>query len=665
MAKTEKFYITTPIYYPSASLHIGHAYTTTAADALARWHRFKGDDVLFLTGSDEHGQKIERIARDHGLQPTEYVDRIVASFKALWARLDVSYDDFVRTTEPRHHQVVQEIFRTIYQKGDIYKDEYEGWYCTPCETFWLENKLANGKCPDCNRDVELLKEESYFFRLSKYADRLLKHIEEHPEFIRPSSRRNEMVNFIKGGLEDLCVSRTTFDWGIPVPIDERHVIYVWFDALTNYLTGSGYLKDEVQFARFWPADIHLVGKEIMRFHTIIWPIILMAADLPLPKCVFGHGWLLFDQDKMSKSKGNVVDPNALIDEFGVDPIRYFLLREVAFGHDGNFSRQALIDRTNSDLANDLGNLVYRSLSMMERYFDGVVPEPGRSNATDESIESLAAQTASEMDRQLQGLELNGSLSTLWKLVSRANKYIDESEPWALAKERASKPELEERLRTVMYHLAEEIRITALLVAAYIPSTAIKIWAQLGIDAPLAAQRYTDLTWGGLRPGTKLHRGEPLFPRIEIEVPQNGATEAEAAASVPPAQATAPAGAVAPTGGPQTAPAAFDGTIKIDDFAKVELRVAQVVAAERIPGADKLLKLQVDLGTERRQIVAGVAKHYEPEAMVGKRIVVVANLQPAKLRGELSQGMLLAASTDDGRLSLVTIEGDLPPGAQVK
>ena len=424
MGDKGKYYITTPIYYPSDKLHIGHAYTSTIADSIARWHRFNGKDVLFLTGSDEHGQKIERIAKSRGIEPKAYVDRIVGTFKALWQKYDITYDDFVRTTDERHRKVVQEVFQRIYAKGDIYKDTYEGWYCTPCEAFWVENKLVDGNCPDCGRPVELVKEESYFFRMSKYADRLLQHIQEHPEFIRPESRRNEMVNFIKSGLEDLCVSRTTFDWGIPVPIDENHVIYVWFDALTNYLTGSGFLQDEAAFARYWPADLHLVGKEIVRFHTIIWPIILMALNLPLPKTVFGHGWLLFGDDKMSKSKGNVVDPMELADEFGVDPVRYFLLREISFGQDGSFTRQALIDRINADLANDLGNLLHRSVAMIIRYRDGIIPQAGPATELEQDLRQLVSTTVEEVGKHIADLELNAALSAIWRLIGRTNKYID-------------------------------------------------------------------------------------------------------------------------------------------------------------------------------------------------------------------------------------------------
>ena len=558
MGRKGRYYVSTPIYYPSDRLHIGHVYTTTVADCIARWHRFIGDDVLFLTGSDEHGQKIERIASSQGIEPKSYVDKIVDSFKVLWKRYNISYDDFVRTTDERHRRVVQEVFRRIYAKGDIYKGEYKGWYCTPCEAFWVETKLQDGNCPDCGRPVELVKEESYFFRLSNYADRLLRHIEENPEFIQPESRRNEMVSFIKSGLEDLCVSRTTFDWGIPVPMDDDHVIYVWIDALTNYLTGSGFLQDEEQFARYWPADLHLVGKEIVRFHTIIWPIILMALDLPLPKTVFGHGWLLMEHDKMSKSKGNVVDPLELADEFGVDAIRYFLLREVSFGQDGNFSRRALIDRINADLANDLGNLLHRSVAMIGRYREGVIPQPGALTELEQDLQKLAAAAAADVNRHIDGLEINAALSAIWRLVSRANKYIDEAEPWTLNKTGQS-----ERLDTVLYHLGETLRILALLVKSFMPETGDKMWAQLGISQAIESCRFEDTAWGGLQPGTKVVKGDPIFPRIDPDE----LAEVEEASSVAETKQETADNTVKET-------AAAKPLVSIEDFAKLDLRVAR-------------------------------------------------------------------------------------------
>lgn len=641
----EKFYITTPIYYPSDKLHIGHAYTTTVADSLARWYKFCGKDVRFLTGSDEHGQKIQRIANEKGVTPQHYVDEIVASFKELWKRMNIEYDDFIRTTEPRHVRAVQEVFRRIYVKGDIYKSKYKGWYCTPCESFWLENRLEDGKCPDCQRPVELVEEESYFLKISKYQDQLLHHIETHPEFIQPETRRNEMVNFIKSGLEDLCVSRTTFDWGIPVPIDENHVIYVWFDALTNYLTAIGFPDDEKQLNTWWPADLHIVGKEIMRFHTIIWPIILLALELPLPKTVFGHGWLLFDDDKMSKSKGNVVDPNALIDEFGVDPIRYFLLREISFGQDGNFNRRALIERTNSDLANDLGNLLNRSLAMLNKYFDGVVPNPDKLQDVDCELKQFAKDTKDKVVRLIDELAISDALAALWQLIGRANKYIDETAPWALAKDAAD----HQRLSTVMYNLIEVQRIIALLVKSFIPETGVKIWQQLGINDALDDQLLENTDWGGLQPGTRTKKGDPIFPRIEFKEKVEAKT-AESGKSQKQ---------------PQVKAISDENLISIDDFAKLDLVIAQVLTAEPVKKADKLLKLTIDTGGDQRQIVAGIAQHYQPDDLIGKNIVIVANLKPAKLRGELSQGMLLAATSADGTLEVVSVSNKIKPGSRVK
>lgn len=639
----KRFYVTTPIYYPSDHLHIGHAYTTTVADSLARWHRFAGREVYFVTGSDEHGQKIQRTAVAKGVTPQVYVDEIVSTFKDLWEKMNIKYDDFVRTTEPRHHEAVQSVFQKIYDQGDIYKSSYEGWYCTPCETFWVENRLEEGLCPDCKRPVELVEEESYFFRLSKYAPRLLEYIKEHPEFIQPETRRNEMVNFIKGGLEDLCVSRTTFDWGIPVPFDDKHVIYVWFDALTNYLTALGYPDNDEMVGTWWPADLHLVGKEIMRFHTIIWPIMLMALELPIPKTVFGHGWLLFDSDKMSKSKGNVVDPLVLIAEFGVDPIRYFLMREVSFGQDGNFSRKALIERTNADLANDLGNLLNRTLSMLDRYFEGVVPEPvAKPTAVDQALIDYANNLGGAVDACLKEFKLNEALIRIWQLVGRGNKYVDERAPWNLAK-------LEDKgeLQSVMYNLVETLRIVALLIRPFLPETSEKMWAQLGLSE-LDSNGLTDATWGLLAAGTQTHKGDPIFPRIEIEKEEVLEVEPQVKKEEAPVQ-DKPEGVL----------------VNIEDFLKCELVVAEIVEAGPVEGADRLLKLQVDIGGETRQIVAGIAKHYAPEDLLGKRIIVVQNLKPAKLRGELSEGMLLAATALDGRLELVSVSEAMPAGSRVK
>jgi len=636
------YYITTPIYYPSDNLHIGHALTTTMADTLARFNRMKGVDTYFLTGSDEHGQKIQRRAKEAGVHPQEFVDKIVAGFKHLWEKLYISYDDFIRTTEERHKKVVQQIFKTIYDKGDIYKSEYEGWYCTPCETFWTERQLVDGNCPDCGRPVELVKEESYFFRMSKYADRLLEHIETHPDFIQPPSRRNEMINFIKQGLEDLCVSRTTFDWGIPVPIDEKHVIYVWFDALTNYISALGYGSGDPKFDRYWPGARHLVGKDIVRFHTVIWPIILMAAGIELPKAVYGHGWLLLDEGKMSKSKGNVVDPLVLIDKYGADAIRYFLLREMPLGQDFYYSEEALVNRINTDLANDFGNLLSRTTSMINKFCDGQIPAPGDTEPIDLKLRELALSIPAEVDQHLDKFDFSQALQSIWKLVNRSNKYIEETAPWSLAKN----PETRSRLGTVMYNLAESIRFATVLVSPFMPTVLDKVFAQLGIAGQKDLATWESVqSWGAIPVGTKINRGEPIFPRIDWEG-KKAAPKAEAE----PAPVQEPVPGVA--------------EISIEDFAKVDLRVAQVLAAKRVEGTDKLMELKVQVGAEERTIVAGIAKHYTAEELVGKKIIIVANLKPAKLRGITSQGMLLAASTGD-QLAVLTLDRDIPTGAKVK
>ena len=633
----ETFYISTPIYYPSDKLHIGHAYCTTIADSMARYKRLTDVDVLFVTGSDEHGQKIQRKAAEQNITPKEYVDKIVAGFQALWEKLNISNDEFIRTTEKRHYNVVQEIFKKIYDKGDIYKSTYEGLYCTPCETFWIERQLVDGKCPDCGRPVETVQEESYFFRMSKYQDRLLQFIEDNPDFIQPVSRKNEMINFIKGGLEDLCISRTTFDWGIPVPIDNKHVIYVWFDALSNYLTAAGYLSDTEKFNKFWPADIHLVGKEIVRFHTIIWPIILMALELELPKKVYGHGWLVVDGDKMSKSKGNVIDPVALIDEFGADSIRYFLLREINLGLDGNFSREALIQRINADLANDLGNLLHRTLSMVNKFNGGLVKNTKVLEDVDTELIALAQNTVKQYQDSMDKMEISVAIRTVWNLISRSNKYIDLTGPWALAKDESK----QERLQTVMYNLIESLRIISVLIAPFMPNTAPKIWKQLGLGEFSKIKFKNIKEWGTVMTETKVEQPEQIFPRIEEE-------KAEA---------------VAKTVVPAVVEQKKDEVeITIDEFAKVDLRVVKVLAAEKVEKADKLLKLKVDLGTEQREIVSGIAKHYAPEELVGKNVVMVINLKPAKIRGIVSQGMVLAASCGD---ELKVVEVEMPEGSKVK
>ncbi|TGA96514.1 methionine--tRNA ligase [Sporolactobacillus shoreae] len=660
----KSFYLTTPIYYPSGRLHIGHAYTTVAGDAMCRYKRLRGYDVMFLTGTDEHGQKIEEKAEAKGVSPIAYVDDMVAQIKQLWKKLDISYDDFIRTTQERHTKVVQKVFKQLLDQGDIYLGEYEGWYSIPDETYYTESQLVDiekndqgevigGKSPDSGHAVEKVKEECYFFKMSKYADRLLKYYEEHPDFIQPESRKNEMINnFIKPGLEDLAVSRTSYTWGIKVLNNPKHVVYVWLDALMNYITVLGYGTDhDERFKQFWPADVHLVGKEIVRFHTIYWPIMLMALGLPLPKKVFGHGWLLMKDGKMSKSKGNVVDPEPLIDRYGLDALRYYLLREVPFGSDGLWTPEAFVERINFDLANDLGNLLNRTVAMVEQYRGGKVPAyAGQVTVFDKDLEEALAETVSTVEEQMENLQFSVALTAIWKLIGQANKYIDDTQPWILAKDEVKKAKLD----SVLAHLVNTIRAVSIQIQPFFTSTPAEIFRQLGVTNP-ADQAWDTLKDPSINKGDwTVHKAEPIFPRLDIDeevayiksqmrgaadVKPNGNKEKKSKAQAP-------------------------EEIDLDAFQKIDLRVAEVLKVEKVKKADKLLKLQLDLGYEKRQVVSGIAEYYTPEELVGQKIIVIANLKPVKLRGEISQGMLLAGESD-GKLKVATVAGSLPNGTKIR
>lgn len=631
------FYVTTPIYYVNDVPHIGHAYTTVAADVISRYKRLSGYDVFFLTGTDEHGQKIEMAAEKQGVTPKQLADKVVERFKNLWIKLNISYDKFIRTTDDYHKKSVQYIFKKMMDNGDIYQGEYEGWYCTPCETYWTETQLLDGNCcPSCRRETTRLKEPSYFFKMSKYQDALLKHIEENPDFIKPASRRNEIISFIKEGLRDLSVSRVSFKWGIPVPDDPKHVIYVWIDALTNYISALGYPNEDDLFGKYWPADFHIVGKDILRFHTVYWPTMLMSIGVPLPKSVFAHGWWTVEGQKMSKSLGNAIDPNWLVDKFGVDQIRYFLMREVPFGLDGDFSFKALIHRINGDLSNDLGNLLNRTLGMLNRYFDGVVQPYVVGDSEDDRIAELIVSTFKEMDKNLQDLAFNKALGTIWELVSALNKFIDTMAPWNLAKD----PSKRDRLGSVLYVVLDGIRALSLMLYPFMPNTAIEMRRQLNTKREIYKSTFEELCKVRvLESGQKIGEVKQLFPRIDEENLQLEIKK-------------------------ENEETKHAELVDYDYFSKLELRAGKILTAEKVEKSEKLLKLKVDLGSEQRQIIAGIAKSYDPKDLVGKTVAIVANLKPAKLMGLISEGMVLAATSGE-RHYILELPEDVKPGSVIK